>query len=52
MGALTVNPDVQPGAKQVSEIKNLIKEKDIKCIFSEPQFNPKIINVIIPFHYV
>ena len=46
MGTLTVNPDVQPGAKQVSEIQKLIKEKNIKCIFSEPQFNPKIINML------
>ena len=46
MGTLTVNPDVQPGAKQVSDIQKLIKEKNIKCIFSEPQFNPKLINMI------
>ena len=46
VGALTVNTDVQPGAKQVSEIQNLIKDKSIKCIFSEPQFNPKLINMI------
>jgi zinc transport system substrate-binding protein len=46
MGSLTVNPDVQPGAKQVSDIQKLIKEKNIKCIFSEPQFNPKLIAMI------
>ena len=46
MGTLTVNPDVQPGAKKVSEIQKLIKEKNIKCIFSEPQFNPKLIKMI------
>tara|TARA_A100001011_G_scaffold130006_1_gene137043 strand:- start:544 stop:1527 length:984 start_codon:yes stop_codon:yes gene_type:complete len=46
MGALTVNTDVQPGAKQISKIRKHVKEENIKCIFSEPQFNPKIINVI------
>jgi zinc transport system substrate-binding protein len=46
MGTLTVNPDIQPGAKQVSDIQKLIKEKNIKCIFSEPQFNPKLLNMI------
>ena len=45
-GALTINPDVLPGAKQISEIQEVITEKDIKCIFSEPQFNPKIIETI------
>ena len=45
-GALTLNTDVLPGAKQISDIQNIIKEKTIKCIFSEPQFNPKIIETI------
>ena len=45
-GALTLNTDVLPGAKQISEIQDVIEEKGIKCIFSEPQFNPKIIETI------
>ena len=45
-GALTLNTDVLPGAKQISEIQEVIAERDIKCIFSEPQFNPKIIETI------
>ena len=45
-GALTLNTDVLPGAKQISEIQAVIEEKGIKCIFSEPQFNPKIIDTI------
>ena len=45
-GALTLNPDVLPGAKQIVDIQNLIKKKNIKCIFSEPQYNPKIIETL------
>ena len=45
-GALTLNTDVLLGAKQISEIQAVIEEKGIKCIFSEPQFNPKIIDTI------
>ena len=45
-GALTLNTDVLPGAKQIDEIQDLIKDKGINCIFSEPQFNPKIIETI------
>ena len=45
-GALTLNPDVLPGAKQIVDIQNLIKQKNIKCIFSEPQYNPKIIETL------
>jgi len=46
LGALTINTDIQPGAKQIAEIKDLVEDKNIKCIFSEPQFNPKLINMI------
>ena len=45
-GALTLNTDALPGAKQISDIQDVIKEKGVKCIFSEPQFNPKIIETI------
>ena len=46
LGALTINTDIQPGAKQIEEIQHLVEDKNIKCIFSEPQFNPKLINMI------
>ena len=46
IGALTVNPDVMPGAEQLSEIREVIEHEEAKCIFSEPQFNPNIINSI------
>ena len=46
IGALTVNPDVMPGAEQLSEIREVIEHEKAKCIFSEPQFNPNIINSI------
>tara|TARA_Y100000590_G_C15743773_1_gene1021227 strand:- start:3690 stop:4658 length:969 start_codon:yes stop_codon:yes gene_type:complete len=45
-GALTVNTDALPGARQVSDIRELIEEDNISCILSEPQFNPKIIETI------
>ena len=46
IGALTVNPDVMPGAEQLSEIREVIEHEKAKCIFSEPQFNPNIIKSI------
>ena len=46
LGALTINTDIQPGAKQIAEIQELVEHRKIKCIFSEPQFNPKLINMI------
>ena len=46
LGALTLNTDVLPGAEQLKDIREVIKEEKAKCIFSEPQFNPKIIKAI------
>ena len=46
IGALTVNPEVLPGAKQLAEIREVIEHEKVNCIFSEPQFNPSIIKTI------
>ena len=46
LGALTVNPDVLPGAEQLSEIREVIENEKVNCLFSEPQFNPAIIKSI------
>ena len=46
LGALTLNTDVLPGAEQLSEIREVIEHENVNCIFSEPQFNPDIINAI------
>ena len=46
IGALTVNPEVLPGAKQLAEIREVIEHEKVNCLFSEPQFNPSIANTI------
>ena len=46
LGAFTVNTDIMPGAEQLSEIREIIEHDKVKCIFSEPQFNPDIIKVV------
>mgnify|MGYP001241257024 CR=1 FL=1 len=46
LGAFTVNTDVLPGAEQLSEIREIIEHEKVSCVFSEPQFNPDIINAV------
>ena len=46
LGAFTVNTDVLPGAEQLSEIREIIENEKVSCVFSEPQFNPDIINAV------
>ena len=35
-----------PGAEQLSEIREIIEHDKVSCVFSEPQFNPDIINAV------
>ena len=46
LGAFTVNTDVMPGAEQLTEIREIIEHDKVACVFSEPQFNPDIINAV------
>ena len=46
VGAITVDPEHQLTIKQIQHIKKKIKKHNVKCIFSEPQFSPKVVNTI------
>ena len=45
-GSVTVSPEVQPGAARIAEIEKKIKTLGAVCIFSEPQFEPKLMDTI------
>ena len=42
VGSITVSPEVVPGASRIRELKDKIVELNAHCVFSEPQFQPKI----------
>jgi len=46
VGAITLNPGVQPSAQRVREISEKIEEAGAACIFAEPQFEPKLVEVV------
>jgi zinc transport system substrate-binding protein len=45
--AITLNPETNPGAARISEIRHKIEETGAVCVFSEPQFDPKLVRVTI-----
>ncbi len=45
-GSITVSPEVVPGAQRVGEIKDKIQGLGAACVFSEPQFEPKLVSVV------
>lgn len=46
-GAITVNPDTLPGAERVAEIQKTVRDLKAACVFSEPQFEPRIVSVVL-----
>lgn len=44
--AITLNPEVPPGAARIREIRKEVEENAISCLFSEPQFSPKVLEVV------
>lgn len=45
-GSLTINPETMPGAARLSQIKQKLNQLDAACVFSEPQFQSRIIDVV------
>jgi zinc transport system substrate-binding protein len=46
-GSITVNPDAIPGAQRVADIQKRVGELGGTCVFAEPQFEPRLVNVVI-----
>ncbi|MET3601924.1 zinc ABC transporter substrate-binding protein [Martelella mangrovi] len=46
-GSITVNPEAPPSAQRIREIHDKLTNLGAACVFSEPQFPPKIINTVI-----
>ena len=47
VGSITLNPEVQPGAKRIKELRGRLEAGGAVCIFSEPQFEPKLVATLI-----
>ena len=47
VGALTLNPDVLPGAEHLRDMKQKVAALGATCVFSEPQFKPKLVSLVI-----
>ena len=47
VGSITVSPEVVPGVKRIKELKTKIKELNALCVFSEPQFKPKLVTTVV-----
>ncbi len=46
VGSITVNPENAPGAARIAEIRAKLAELDTACVFAEPQFDKRVVDVL------
>jgi len=46
-GSITVSPEQAPGVRWIAELRNKVKKLGSVCIFSEPQFEPRLVATVI-----
>ncbi len=46
LGYFTINPMITPGAKTFAAIKKEVNANKVQCLFTEPQFTPKMIDIL------
>lgn len=47
VGSVVLSPEQRPGAKRVAEIQARIRDRKVVCVFSEPQFQPALVETVI-----
>jgi len=46
-GSITLDPGRTPGARRLSEIREIIRARRAHCVFAEPQFRPGLVGTVI-----
>ena len=46
VGSVTVNPELQAGARRLVEVRETIRNTGATCVFNEPQFNPSVLEIV------
>lgn len=47
VGSITVGPGRLPGAKRLYDIRRRIVQSNARCVFSEPQFEPALVQTVM-----
>lgn len=46
IGSVTLHPERQPGARRIHQLRTKIRQLGARCIFSEPQFEPRLLRTL------
>ncbi|HEY5674467.1 MAG TPA: zinc ABC transporter substrate-binding protein [Malonomonas sp.] len=47
VGSIAVDPERQPGARRILQMREKITRLQARCVFSEPQFEPRLLATLI-----
>lgn len=47
LGAFTLSPERKPGARHIQNMRSQLKNKEVACVLSEPQFSPALIETVV-----
>lgn len=47
LGTVNINPEQQSGARHIHHLRQTISQKGARCLFTEPQFEPKLVNTLV-----
>lgn len=47
VGSVSLSPERQPGARHIHELRSKITHLQARCVFAEPQFQPKLVETLI-----
>ncbi len=46
LGTVNISPEQLSGARHIHRLRQTIKQRDARCLFTEPQFEPKLVNTL------
>jgi len=46
-GSAVVSTDRSPGVRRIRELRQKVQELGVKCVMTEPQFDPRLVHVIV-----
>lgn len=47
IGSITVDPEHQPGARRIADIRGKIEATGARCVFAEPEFTPTLVQTVV-----
>jgi zinc transport system substrate-binding protein len=47
VGSVSLSPERQPGARHIHRLREKIRRLQARCVFTEPQFQPKLVETLI-----